>query len=140
LVGRPSPDVQEVTNGTTERNGFVLNARALSFCPRLLQSPLWKPNYEREGLKMTKRVYLYAFNNVLEIVDTKFLEDDAISVLNVRRLANWMRDTYPEPVAIYVVDNRRGLHKEYLESVKTKDFTKHVELADIINREGILIQ
>lgn len=49
---------------------------------------------------MTKRVYLYAFNNVLEIVDTKFLEDDAISVLNVRRLANWMRDTYPEPVAI----------------------------------------
>lgn len=89
---------------------------------------------------MTKRVYLYAFNNVLEIVDTKFLEDDAISVLNVRRLANWMRDTYPEPVAIYVVDNRRRLHKEYLESVKTKDFTKHMEFADIINREGILIQ
>lgn len=27
---------------------------------------------------MTKRVYLYAFNNVLEIVDAKFLEDDAI--------------------------------------------------------------
>lgn len=53
---------------------------------------------------MTKRVYLYAFNNVLEIVDTKFLD------------------------------------KEYLESVKTKDFTKHVEFADIINREGILIQ
>lgn len=50
---------------------------------------------------MTKRVYLYAFNNVLEIVDTKFLEDDAISVLNIRRLANWMRDTYPEPVVIY---------------------------------------
>lgn len=85
---------------------------------------------------MTKRVYLYAFNNVLEIVDAKFLEDDAISVLNIRRLANWMRDTYPEPVAIYAVDNRRGLHKEYLESVKTKDFTKHVEFADIINREG----
>jgi hypothetical protein len=69
---------------------------------------------------MTKRVYLYAFNNVLEIVDAKFLEDDAISVLNIRRLANWMRDTYPEPVAIYAVDNRRGLHKEYLESVKNE--------------------
>ena len=52
---------------------------------------------------MTKRVYLYAFNDVLEIVDTKFLEDDAISVLNIRRLANWMRDTYPEPVVIYAV-------------------------------------
>lgn len=73
-------------------------------------------------------------------MDTKFLEDDAISVLNIRRLANWMRDTYPEPVVIYAVDNRRGLHQEYLESVKTKDFTKHVEFADIIDREGILIQ
>lgn len=51
-----------------------------------------------------------------------------------------MRDTYPEHVVIYAVDNRRGLHQEYLESVKTKDFTKHVEFADIINREGILIQ
>ena len=89
---------------------------------------------------MTKRVYLYAFNNVLEDVDMKFLKDDAISVLNIRRLANWMRGDYPEPVVIYAVDNRRGLHQEYLESVKTKDFTKHVEFADIINREGILIQ
>lgn len=51
-----------------------------------------------------------------------------------------MRGDYPEPVVIYAVDNRRGLHQEYLESVKTKDFTKHVEFADIINREGILIQ
>ncbi len=89
---------------------------------------------------MTKRVYLYAFNNVLEVVDMKFLKDDAISVLNIRRLANWMRGDYPEPVVIYAVDNRRGPHQEYLESVKTKDFTKHVEFADIINREGILIQ
>lgn len=46
---------------------------------------------------MTKRVYLYAFNNVLEIVDAKFLEDDAISVLNIRRLANWMRIPIPNP-------------------------------------------
>lgn len=89
---------------------------------------------------MTKRVYLYAFNDVLEIVDTKFLEDDAISVLNIRRLANWMRGHLSRTVVIYAVDNRRGLHQEYLESVKTKDFTKHVEFADIINREGILIQ
>lgn len=68
---------------------------------------------------MTKRVCLYAFHDVLEIVDTVFLEDDAVSVLYVRRLANWMRDTCPEPVAVYVVDNRRGLHKAYLVSVNS---------------------
>ena len=71
---------------------------------------------------MTKRVYLYAFNNVLEVVDMKFLKDDAISVLNIRRLANWMRGDYPEPVVIYAVDNRRGLHQEYLDDMKALQY------------------
>ena len=89
---------------------------------------------------MAKRVYLYAFNNVLRVVDTKFLEGEAISVRDMLRLAKWMTETYPEPVMVYAVDNRPGLYKEFLESVKTKDFTKHVEFADIMNREGLLIK
>lgn len=89
---------------------------------------------------MAKRVYLYAFNNVLRVVDTKFLEGEAISVRDMLRLAKWMTETYPEPVVVYAVDNRPGLYKEFLESVKTKDFTKHVEFADIISREGLLIK
>lgn len=88
---------------------------------------------------MAKRVYLYAFNNVLKIVDTKFLEGDAISVRNMLRLANWMRETNPGQVVIYAVDNRPGLYKDFMEAVKTKDFTVHVEFADLISREGILI-
>ena len=88
---------------------------------------------------MTKRVCLYAFNNVLEIVDTRFLEGDAISVRNMLRLANWMKDVNPGQVVLYAVDNRPGLYKEFMEAVKTKDFTKHVEFADLISREGILI-
>lgn len=89
---------------------------------------------------MARRVYLYAFNKVLKIVDTKFLEDEAISVRDMLRLANWMKDIYPEPVVVYAVDNRPGLHKEFMETIKTSDFTKHVEFADIIAREGILIK
>lgn len=88
---------------------------------------------------MARRVYLYAFNNVLRIVDTKYLEGEAISVRDMRRLAKWMTDTCPKPVTVYAVDNRPGLYKEFMETVKTKDFTKHVEFADIISREGILI-
>ncbi|MBQ8707839.1 MAG: hypothetical protein IJ523_07120 [Succinivibrionaceae bacterium] len=89
---------------------------------------------------MAKRVYLYAFNNVLKIVDTKFLEGDAVSVRDMLRLSRWMTETYPEPVVVYAVDNRPGLYKEFTESVKTKDFTKHVEFADIVSREGLLIK
>lgn len=88
---------------------------------------------------MARRVYLYAFNNVLRIVDTKYLEGEAISVRDMRRLAKWMMDICQEPVTVYAVDNRPGLYKEFMETVKTKDFTKHVEFADIISREGILI-
>ena len=87
---------------------------------------------------MTKRVYLYAFNNVLEIVDTRFLEGDAISVRNMLRLANWMKDVNLGQVVVCAVDNRPGLYKEFMEAVKIKDFTKHVEFADLISREGIL--
>ena len=89
---------------------------------------------------MAKRVYLYAFDNVLKIVDTKFLEGEVISVRDMLRLANWMKDVYPEPVVVYAVDNRPGLYKEFMESIKTEDFTKHVEFADLISREGILIR
>ncbi len=35
---------------------------------------------------MAKRVYLYAFNKVLRVVDTKFLEGEAISVRDMLRL------------------------------------------------------
>ncbi len=89
---------------------------------------------------MTKRVYLYAFNHVLKIVDCKFLEGDAISVRDILRLARWMTDVNPEHVTIYAVDNRPGLYKEFMESVKAKDFTKNVEFADLIRHEGLLIQ
>ena len=90
-------------------------------------------------MKLEKRVYLYAFDEVLRIVDTKFLMDDAISIVNMVRTANWMRSQYPQTVAIYAVDNRRGLHSEYLESMKTRDFTKQVEFADTVRREGIRV-
>lgn len=88
---------------------------------------------------MVKRVYLYALNYVLKVVDAKFLEGDAISVQNMLRLANWMKDVNPGQVVVYAVDNRPGLYKEFMEAVKTNDFTKHVEFADLISREGILI-
>lgn len=110
------------------------------FLPSALKtSAVMETHYMKGRINMAKRVYLYAFNNVLRIVDTKFLEGDAISVRDMLRLANWMKDVNPGQVVVYAVDNRPGLYKEFMEAVKTKDFTKHVEFADLISREGILI-
>lgn len=88
---------------------------------------------------MARRVYLYGFDNVNRVVMTNFLEGSAISIREMRRLAKWMKDNYPEPITVYAVDNRPGLYKEFMETVKTKDFAIHVEFADTISREGILI-
>ena len=89
---------------------------------------------------MTKRVYLYAFDKVWEIVDTMFLEGDEISVQGMSRLAKWMKDINPVRVAVYAVDNRPRLYKEFREAIKTEDFTKQIEFADLIMREGLLIE
>lgn len=89
---------------------------------------------------MKKRVYLYAFDFLCRIVDCKFLEGEAVTVANMRRLADWMAESYPGPVAIYAVDNRPGLYKEFREAIDLRDFTKHVLFADAISDEGIQIR
>lgn len=88
---------------------------------------------------MARRVYLYAFNGLLRVVDTKFLEGEAISVRDMRRVAEWMAETNADKTVIYAVDNRPGLYREFREAVRTGDFTRHIEFADTISREGILI-
>lgn len=88
---------------------------------------------------MARRVYLYGFSNLLKCVDHKFLQEEAISVKDMIRVAKWMKDVNPECTVVWAVDNRPGLYKEFLEAVKTKDFTKQIEFADTISREGILI-
>lgn len=89
---------------------------------------------------MAQRVYLFAFDNTWRVVDVEHLENEAISVRNIRRLAEWITDIYPEPVTVYAVNDRPGLRKELMESARTRDFTIHVEFADTISREGILIR
>ena len=89
---------------------------------------------------MNRKVYLYAFNKVMKVVDCMFLKEEDISVRNIIGLARWMINTNPEPVNVYAIDARPGLYKDYKEAVKTTDFTKHVAFADMISREGIQIK
>lgn len=88
---------------------------------------------------MDRRVYLYAFNTLMKVVDCQFLKEENISIQNIVRIANWMKRTNPEKVIVYAIDNRNGLYKDYKEAIKTTDFTKHVEFADMVSREGILV-
>ena len=89
---------------------------------------------------MAKRVYLYAFDFLFRIVDCKFLEGEAITVANMRRLAGWMADSYPSRVTVYAVDNRPGLYKDFREAIDLRDFTKQLAFADMVSHEGVLLK
>lgn len=87
---------------------------------------------------MTRRVYLYAFDELYNIVDCMFLEGEEITVRNMKRLAGWMIDRVASlHVQVYAVDNRPGLYREFRESVKRNDFTKMLEFADTVQHEGL---
>lgn len=85
---------------------------------------------------MRRRVYIYAFNELHRIVDTKFLQEDAISIRNMMWIAEQM-ELDPDVRAIYAIDNRWGLRRDFTESIKTIDFAKHIEFEDLVSREGI---
>ena len=92
----------------------------------------------KEWFIMTRRVYLYAFDELYNIVDCMFLEGEAITVQNMKRLASWMIDRVTSlRVRVYAVDNRPGLYREFRESVKRNDFTAMLEFADTVQREGL---
>lgn len=111
------------------------------FLSAILSMTLMKKPIIERGITMNeKRVYIYAFNKVWNLVDVKFLMNEAISVQNMRIIANWMRSVWPEELVIYAVDNRPGLYKEFRDNQRSNDFTKHIEFADMISREGILLK
>lgn len=90
---------------------------------------------------MTRRVYLYAFDGLCNIVDCKYLEDETISVRNMKRLADWMTNNGAlSDLRVYAVDNRPGLYPEFRESIKRNDFTAMLEFADTVCDEGIRLK
>lgn len=90
---------------------------------------------------MMKRVYLYAFDGLCNIVDCKYLEGEAITVRNMTRLADWMTNNGTlSNVRVYAMDNRPGLYLEFRESIKRSDFTAMLEFADTVRDEGIRLK
>lgn len=86
---------------------------------------------------MEKRIYLYAFNELHNVVDCKYLREGRVSVWSMNQLAEYMFDGKPDIKRIYAVDNRPGLKSDFLDTVIRPHFTKDIEFEDMISREGI---
>lgn len=84
------------------------------------------------------RVYLYGFDRLHRVKDTVYLWGQDISIGNIIEAANAMYDE-GNICKVYAIDNFSGLREDFMASVKTVDFTVHIEFEDEISRGGILI-
>lgn len=64
-------------------------------------------------------------------------EDEPDMIGTIRRTADWMRANNPSIMAVYAISNRRGLRKDYMESIKKNSIESHAIFRDILEREGI---
>ena len=94
-----------------------------SFFLREINNAYYGITIRKEWFIMTRRVYLYAFDALYNIVDCRFLEDEAITVRNMKRLAAWMTENVESfEVRVYAVDNRPGLYQEFRRSIMEQKF------------------
>lgn len=67
------------------------------------------------------------------------IDAELVSISNIVYQANMLRIKNPTIEHVYVVDNRRGLRRDYVESYKKNTIESCAIFKDILEREGIMI-
>ena len=68
------------------------------------------------------------------------IEEEFISISNIKYCAFIMQDKYPEVKAVYAIDNRHGLRRDYIEAISKDSIESCIEFKDILERDGIKIR
>lgn len=68
------------------------------------------------------------------------IEEDFISISNMQHCAFTMQNKYPEVKAVYAIDNRHGLRRDYIEAISKDSIESCIEFKDILERDGIKIR
>lgn len=67
------------------------------------------------------------------------IEEEFISICNIKHCAFTMQDKYPEVKQVFAIDNRYGLRRDYIEAIKKDSLESCVEFKDILEREGLKV-
>lgn len=65
--------------------------------------------------------------------------DEHIDIAEIKRIARMMRVINPSIEHVYLISNRRGLKREFQESIKRNSIESCVIFKDTLEREGIQI-
>mgnify|MGYP004567709075 CR=1 FL=1 len=89
-----------------------------------------------------KQVVLYGVagaDKCYKVIRYFVIEDELISIAAIKHCAFVMKDRHPEVKQVYAIDNRYGLRRDYMESIKKDSVESCIEFMDILEREGIKI-
>lgn len=78
-------------------------------------------------------------NNQYKVVKYHRIEEENVSIWYMRHCANVMRMENPSIQHVYAVDNRHGLRREYMESIKRNTIESCAIFKDTLEREGLKI-
>lgn len=84
---------------------------------------------------MRTQIYLYGFDKLNRVVDHGCLTYPNIAISDILRYKDFVNGD-----EVYVVDNTTMLKIGFWESVKSKDFTKHLEFKDYVERNGLRVR
>lgn len=65
--------------------------------------------------------------------------DEYATIQTIRREASILKMYNPSIEHVYAIDNRRGLKREYMESMKKNSIESHAIFKDTLEREGLKV-
>ena len=88
------------------------------------------------------KIYLYGLADVSDkyrVVRYHYIEEDMVTIKDLRESAAFMRFRNPNVETVYAIDNRPGLAYDYKTTLKRNTIEGNVIFKDMLEREGIKI-
>lgn len=89
-----------------------------------------------------KTVFLYGINGPSDhyrIAKYLFITEEDLTIRELKETALYMKDRYPSIEHVYAIDNRRGLRRELMDTIKKDSIEGCIIFRDMLQREGLEI-
>lgn len=86
-----------------------------------------------------KRIFLYGLASAEDQyrpVAYSYIEPEFISVKNINAHAAWLKLHNPTVESVYMIDDRRGLKYDYLNTLKHNTIEGNIVFKDMLERDG----
>lgn len=93
-------------------------------------------------MKTKNQIFFYGLGGAeqqFRVLNFEFIDQDMFSVWTMNHVVDSMMFRNPSIVEIYMVDNRRGLKRDFMDSIRVNSVESCQIFKDILRREGIKV-